>query len=263
MDCVCMPFRGWMGKTKYLSAFEWGMVVGARRTNWSVSRTATLLSILRSTVMRVYQEWSATQRPSIQLDTTVGSIGVEMGQPCGMLSTPCSLCPDELRLFWGQKGVWLNIRKVFLMFCTLSVCFMSYLLNVSVMSWKQPNVLLKNYTNKLTNTQLTSCTRLCQNNCNPCAVAALFNWTVLPLLSHTRLDKMTHVVVQGIRFMLMWHIWLNLPVDHTHIYGCVCIRGGAQIGFTNYWIIHNWYTQAVGELWFSLPRFSILLLSSS
>ena len=29
--------------------------------------------------------------------------------------------PDELRLFWGQKGVKLNIRKVLRMFCTLSV----------------------------------------------------------------------------------------------------------------------------------------------
>ena len=32
MDCVCVQFRGLMGKTKYLSAFEWGMVVGARCT---------------------------------------------------------------------------------------------------------------------------------------------------------------------------------------------------------------------------------------
>ena len=29
--------------------------------------------------------------------------------------------PNDLRLFWGQKGVQLNIRKVFLMFCTLIV----------------------------------------------------------------------------------------------------------------------------------------------
>ena len=37
MDCVSVPFRGWMGKTKDLSAFERGMVVGARRTGLSVS----------------------------------------------------------------------------------------------------------------------------------------------------------------------------------------------------------------------------------
>ena len=43
MDCVCVPFSGWMGKTKYLSAFERGMVVGARCTGLSVSRTATQL----------------------------------------------------------------------------------------------------------------------------------------------------------------------------------------------------------------------------
>ena len=32
MDCVAVPFSWWLGKTKYLSAFEWGMAVGARRT---------------------------------------------------------------------------------------------------------------------------------------------------------------------------------------------------------------------------------------
>jgi hypothetical protein len=31
MDCVCVPFRWGMGKTKHVSAF--GMVVGARRTS--------------------------------------------------------------------------------------------------------------------------------------------------------------------------------------------------------------------------------------
>jgi hypothetical protein len=44
---VCVPFRGWMGKTKYLSAFELGMVGGARRTslsvkNWSLGGFFTL-----------------------------------------------------------------------------------------------------------------------------------------------------------------------------------------------------------------------------
>jgi hypothetical protein len=54
-----------------------------------VSRTLTLQGFSRSTVSRVYQERSTTQRTSSQLDTTVGSIGVNMGQhPCGTLSTP-------------------------------------------------------------------------------------------------------------------------------------------------------------------------------
>jgi hypothetical protein len=30
MDCVYVPFRGGMGKTKYLSVFERSVVVGAR-----------------------------------------------------------------------------------------------------------------------------------------------------------------------------------------------------------------------------------------
>jgi hypothetical protein len=67
-----------MGKTKDLSAFEWGMVVGAKRNGLSASRTATLLGFSRSTVSCVYQEWSTTQRIYRQLDTTAGSIGVNM-----------------------------------------------------------------------------------------------------------------------------------------------------------------------------------------
>jgi hypothetical protein len=50
MRCVCAPFSAGMGKTKYLSAFEQGMVVGARHTGLSVSRTATLLGFSRSIV---------------------------------------------------------------------------------------------------------------------------------------------------------------------------------------------------------------------
>jgi hypothetical protein len=68
-----------MGKTKDLGAFEWGVVVGARRTGLSVSRTGTLLGFSCSTVSCVYQEWSTTQRISSQLDTNVGSIGVTGG----------------------------------------------------------------------------------------------------------------------------------------------------------------------------------------
>uniref|UniRef100_A0A674A4H6 Tc1-like transposase DDE domain-containing protein n=1 Tax=Salmo trutta TaxID=8032 RepID=A0A674A4H6_SALTR len=57
---------------KYLSVFEWGMVVDARRTGLSVSRTATLLGFSRSTVSSVYQKWgrhklcSATDQMTVQ-----------------------------------------------------------------------------------------------------------------------------------------------------------------------------------------------------
>jgi hypothetical protein len=52
-----------MGKIfKDISAFERGMVVAARRTNLSVSRTATLQLFSRSTVSRVYQAVEVPQR---------------------------------------------------------------------------------------------------------------------------------------------------------------------------------------------------------
>jgi hypothetical protein len=69
-----------MGKTIYLSAFERGTVVGARRTGFRGSRTAKLLGFSRSTVSRVYQECYTTQSTSSQLDTTLGTNGVNMGQ---------------------------------------------------------------------------------------------------------------------------------------------------------------------------------------
>ena len=70
--------------------FERSMVVGAMHPGLGVSRTTTLLGFSQSTVSCVYEEWSATQRTSRQIDTTVGSFGVNMGQhPCGTLSTPC------------------------------------------------------------------------------------------------------------------------------------------------------------------------------
>jgi hypothetical protein len=45
-----------MGKTKFLSAFEQGIVVGGGHTGLSVSRTATLLGFSHSTASRVHQE---------------------------------------------------------------------------------------------------------------------------------------------------------------------------------------------------------------
>ena len=77
LDCVCVPFRGWMGKTKYLSAFERGMVVGARRTGLSVSRTAPLLSFSTLNSFLCVSRMVTDQRTSSQLDRTLESIGVK------------------------------------------------------------------------------------------------------------------------------------------------------------------------------------------
>jgi hypothetical protein len=83
-----------------------------------VSRTATLKGFSCATVSCVYQEWSTTQRTSSQLDTTVRKHWRQHGPTSlrNTFNTLLSPYPDELRLFCGQKGVQLNMRKGFPMF---------------------------------------------------------------------------------------------------------------------------------------------------
>ncbi len=52
------------GKKGDLSDFERGMVVGARRAGLSISKTADLLEFSRTTISRVYREWSEKEKIS-------------------------------------------------------------------------------------------------------------------------------------------------------------------------------------------------------
>ncbi len=51
-----------MGKEGDLSDFECGMVVGAKRADMSISKTADLLGFSRTTISRVYRERSEKEK---------------------------------------------------------------------------------------------------------------------------------------------------------------------------------------------------------
>jgi hypothetical protein len=102
---ACVPFRGWTGKTKDLSAFDRGMVVGARRTGLSVSRSSTLLDCSHNSfpvcikngpppkghAANLTQQWES-------LTSTWASISVERLTHCSVRA------PTNWGRFEGKRG---------------------------------------------------------------------------------------------------------------------------------------------------------------
>ncbi len=55
-----------MGKSRDLSEFQRGMIVGARRAGCSISETVARLGFSKTSVSRVYREWCEKQKTSSQ-----------------------------------------------------------------------------------------------------------------------------------------------------------------------------------------------------
>ena len=101
-----------------LNAFQQGMVIGARRTGLSLSRmvAAGMFTLNRFPCVHHPKENKPTWHNCGKHWSQYGPASL-----WNALDTLQCQCPDELRLFWGQKRVQLNIRKVLLMFCPLSI----------------------------------------------------------------------------------------------------------------------------------------------
>ena len=116
---VYVPIKGWMGKTKYLSAFERSIIVGARHRCIVGARHRCQVWVRNCNTDGFFH---AQQFPVCIKNgpppkghpaniTTVGRIGVNMSQhPCGMLSTPCRVHVWRIEAVlratpWGGKSI--------------------------------------------------------------------------------------------------------------------------------------------------------------
>ena len=121
MDCVCMTFRGWMGKTKYLRAFEQGMVVGTRRTGlWQEPQC--------------YWVFHAQQFPMCMVQHLCGTLltkprWIEGKRGCNsILRMFCTLCKWLSKMLKDNSvtfHIWVVVLKYLVMFLAQLYDFMS------------------------------------------------------------------------------------------------------------------------------------------
>ena len=126
MDCVLVPFRGWMGKT----GARWNCLCQELQCCWDFYTQNVPVCIDNGPPSKRHptnltQLWEA-------LESTCASM-----PPCGTLSTTCRV---HALTNWGcsegkKGGVQLNIRKVLLlMLCRLSVYIYIY---IYIHSWSR------------------------------------------------------------------------------------------------------------------------------
>jgi hypothetical protein len=104
---VCVPFRGWMAKTRDLRDFEHGIVVGARHTGLCWAFPRSVVSPWVSILVQYPKDFQQTGHNCEHGPASLWNAFRHLVQSMPPMNWGCSQDKSEVQL---------NIRKVFLMF---------------------------------------------------------------------------------------------------------------------------------------------------